>query len=142
MSIFPSDYNSGSGIEVSSSSTPILLKEYAINFDTEKVLLDENNKFVIVEGIEAVKVRCWLALKIQRNRFLMYMDVGNNLSSLVGKPLSDANSKIQLLLNEALVDGIYVTSIGDVTLNQTSDKVNIDFTVNSIYGSYAGQASY
>jgi len=143
MSIFPSDYSQNSSrISITSTTTPKLLKEYAIDFDTGDILLDENNKFVIVEGIEAIKVRCWLALNIQRNRYLIYMDVGNNIKSLIGKNLAYANKNIQSILDEALVDGIYVTSIEDISLIQDDATVTVEFTINSIYGSYEESTAY
>ena len=146
MSIFPSDYTQGNNgttsVTTTTTSTPILLKEYAIDFDTGKIMLDENNKFIIVEGMEAVKVRCWLALKIQRGRYLMYMSVGNKIKSLIGNGLAYANKNIQTILDDALVDGEYVTSIEDISLTQDGDKVTIDFTINSIYGSYSDTTSY
>ena len=147
MGIFPDDYsanNSGTSTVTTTKATsaPKLLKEYAIDFDTGEFLLDENNKFAIVEGIEAIKVRCWLALQIQRNRYLIYMDIGNNLKSLIGKDLAYANNNIQSILNEALIDGTYVTSIADISLIQDNATVAVEFTVNSIYGSYEESTAY
>ena len=143
MSIFPSDYSQNvSKLSTTTTTTPKVLKEYAIDFDTGEPLMDENNKFVIVEGIEAIKVRCWLALQIQRNRYLIYMDVGNNIKSLIGKDLTYANKNIQSILNEALVDGTYVTSIEDISLTQDDATVIVEFTINSIYGSYEESTAY
>jgi len=140
--IFPDDYSVNNNSDTSAvttantTSTPMLLKEYAIDFETGEPLLDQNNKFIIVEGIEAVQVRCWLALRIQRSRYLMYMDVGNNLKSLVGKDLAYINKNIQSILNEALVDNEYVTAAENIQVTQDGSKVTVEFIINSIYGSY------
>lgn len=146
MSIFPSDYSQGNNSTstvTTTSTTPNLLKEYAIDFDTEEILVDENGKFTIVEGLEAVKVRCWLALKIQRNRYIIYPSgVGNELKSLLGKGISYINKNIQTILENALVDGTYVTAIEDITVTQDADQIIIDFKINSIYGSYTESTSY
>ncbi len=139
MSIFPESYkrNNLKTTNVTMSTTPDLLKEYAWDFDTEEILIDENGKLTIVEGLEAVKVRVWLALQIQRNRYLIYYSgIGNRLKSLIGKNSAYINKNIQSLLDEALVDNIYITSISDITCTLDDDIVTIEFTVNSIYGSY------
>jgi len=126
----------------SNSITPKLLKEYAIDFETGEPLLDANNKFIIIDGIEAVKVRCWLALKIQRNRFAMYMDVGNNLKSLLGKDMAYVNKNIQAILEEALIDKEYVTAIKDTAVTKNENTMIVEFTVVNIYGSYDEQITY
>jgi hypothetical protein len=141
MSIFPSDYsqgnNNGTTVVTTTSTTPKLLKEYAIDFDRGEILIDDDGKFTIVEGIEAVKVRCWLALQIQRNRYTIYPSgIGNELKSLIGKGISYVNKNIQTILEDALIDGTYVTTIEDISVTQDSDVITIDFTINSIYGSY------
>lgn len=139
MSIFPESYKSNNlkTTNVTISTTPDLLKEYAWDFDTGEILVDENGNFTIVEGLEAVKVQCWLALQIQRNRYLIYYrGIGNNLKSLIGKNSAYVNKNIQSLLDEALVDNTYVTSVSDITCTLEDDAVTIEFTVNSVYGSY------
>lgn len=146
MGILPSDYNRRNTTTTSitkTTSTPPLLKEYAVDFDKSEIIIDSSGKFSIVTGLEAVKVRCWLALKIQINRYVIYpTGIGNNLKSLVGKSIEYVNKNIQSILNEALVDGMYVTSIQNITVTQSNDSGTIEFTVNSIYGSYKDSTSY
>ncbi|CUU47070.1 DUF2634 domain-containing protein [Clostridium beijerinckii] len=145
MSIFPRDYNQASNksknVITKSESLP-LLKEYAIDFDSGEILTDEKGKFYIVDGIEAVKVRCWLALKIQKGRYLIYPNEGNNLKSLIGKDITYVNKSIQSILNEALVDGMYVTSVNNISIEQNGDTFTTEFTINSIYGSYNKEESW
>ncbi|NRT34556.1 Fe-S cluster assembly iron-binding protein IscA [Clostridium beijerinckii] len=145
MSIFPRDYNQASNksknVITKSESLP-LLKEYAIDFDSGEILTDEKGKFYIVDGIEAVKVRCWLALKIQKGRYLIYPNEGNNLKSLIGKDITYVNKNIQSILNEALVDGMYVTSVNNISIEQNGDTFTTEFTINSIYGSYNKEESW
>ncbi|AIY81942.1 hypothetical protein U728_708 [Clostridium botulinum 202F] len=136
MSVFPGDYNiRKTKIRSNENNTPELLKEYAIDFEKEEILIDDKGKFTRVEGLEAVKVRCFLALKIQRNRYLIYPNVGNNLKSLIGKDLTYINRNIRTILEEALVDE-YVKSIEDIKTSQEGSKTTVEFTINSIYGSY------
>lgn len=142
MSIFPSDYSQNvNKFSTATIITPKLLKEYAIDFDTGEFLIDKNNKFIIVEGLEAVQVRNWLVLKIQRNRYLMYMNVGNNLKSLIGKDLAYINKNIKSILDEGLVDD-YTTSVENIEVTQDGDKFTVEFTINTIYGYYFKQESW
>ncbi|KIL06908.1 hypothetical protein SR42_15160 [Clostridium botulinum] len=142
MSIFPGDYSIRRSRNLNTEDNTIpLLKEYAIDFEKEEILIDDKGKFTIVEGLEAVKVRCFLALKIQRNRYLIYLDVGNNLKSLIGKDLDYINRNIKSMLEEALIDE-YVKSIEDIKTSQEGNKVTVEFTINSIYGSYEWKESW
>lgn len=142
MSIFPQDYNVRKTVNtINEDKAPKLLKEYAIDFEKEEILIDDKGKFIIVEGLEAVKVRCFLALKIQRNRYLIYLNVGNNLKTLIGKDLDYINRNIKSMLEEALIDE-YVKSIEDIKTSQEGNKVTIEFTINSIYGSYDWKESW
>lgn len=136
--IFPSDYNKNIQKDNILSQTIETLKEYAIDFETGEVLIDDNGKFIIVEGLEALKVRNYLDLNIYRDRWFIYGGkVGNRLKDLIGKDLSYMNRNIQIMLEEALLDHIYVTSIKDITTMQLENsKLQIEFTVNSIYGPY------
>ena len=63
-----------------------LLKEYAWDFDKDEIILDKNGKFIIVEGVEALKVRNYLSLKIYKGRFFFFFyKVGTRLKDLIGK---------------------------------------------------------
>ncbi|MBN1042366.1 DUF2634 domain-containing protein [Clostridium botulinum] len=142
MNIFPGDYNIRKNRNLNTEDNTIpLLKEYAIDFEKEEILVNEKGMFEIVEGLEAVKVRCFLALKIQRNRYLIYLNVGNNLKSLIGKDLDYINRNIKSMLEEALLDE-YVKSIEDIKTSQEGNKVTVEFTINSIYGLYEWKESW
>lgn len=138
MGIFPEDYyNNHANITTQENTEIPLLKEYAIDFQTGEPLISKDGKFTIVEGLDAVKVRCYLALNIHKGRYFIYKDVGNNLKSLIGKDLAYINKNIQSLLEDALIDGIYITGINDVTTSQEGEKVTVEFSINSIYGTYS-----
>ncbi|NFM12030.1 DUF2634 domain-containing protein [Clostridium botulinum] len=142
MNIFPGDYNIRKNRNLNTEDNTIpLLKEYAIDFEKEEILIDDKGKFTIVEGLEAVKVRCFLALKIQRNRYLIYLNVGNKLKSLIGKDLDYINRNIKSMLEEALIDE-YVKSIEDIKTSQEGNKVTVEFTINTVYGPYEWKESW
>ena len=114
-----------------------LLKEYAWDFERDEFLFDENGKFIIVEGLEALKVRNYLSLKIYRDRWFIHNGkVGSRLKQLIGASYNTACLHLQEILEEALVDGVYVTSIENLETSLEGNKMKASFTVNSIYGNY------
>lgn len=115
-----------------------LLKEYAWNFENDNFLFDENGKFIILDGLEALKVRNYLSLKIYKDRWFIYNGkVGGRIKELIGKGYSFACLHAQEFIEEAIVDNIYVNSIEDLEITMKDNKVIINFNVNSIYGSYS-----
>lgn len=117
-----------------------LLKEYAYDFDRDEIILDKNGKFIIVEGIEALKVRNYLSLKIYKGRFLIYKNiVGTRLKDLIGKSINYVSLHIEEMIYEAIVDNIYVTDIDNLEINYVNGKVVVTFDVINIYKNYNEQ---
>ena len=117
-----------------------LLKEYAWDFDKDEIILDKNGKFIIVEGIEALKVRNYLSLRIYKGRFFIYKNkVGTRLKDLIGKSRKYINSRVQEMIYEAIVDDIYVTDIDNLEIDYVNDKVFVTFDVINIYKNYNEQ---
>ena len=117
-----------------------LLKEYAWDFDKDEIILDKNGKFIIVEGIEALKVRNYLSLRIYKGRFFIYKNkVGTRLKDLIGKSRSYISSRVQEMIYEAIVDDIYVTDIDNLEIDYVNDKVFVTFDVINIYKNYNEQ---
>lgn len=113
-----------------------MFKEYAWDFDNNDFLLNDG-KTQIVEGLEALKVWIWKALKTPRYRYLAYTwNYGQELENLVGQELtpSVAQSEGKRYLEEALTINPYITGIKDVSFTQEGAKFNADFTVVTIYG--------
>ena len=117
-----------------------LLKEYAWDFDKDEIILDKNNKFIIVEGVEALKVRNYLSLRIYKGRFFIYKNkVGTRLKDLIGKSRSYISLRVQEMIYEAIVDDVYVTDIDNFEINYVNDKVFVTFDVINIYKNYNEQ---
>ena len=117
-----------------------LLKEYAWDFEKDEIILDKNGKFIIVEGIEALKVRNYLSLRIYKGRFFIYKNkVGTRLKDLIGKSRSYISSRVQEMIYEAIVDDVYVTDIDNFEINYVNDKVFVTFDVINIYKNYNEQ---
>ena len=117
-----------------------LLKEYAWDFDKDEIILDRNGKFIIVEGVEALKVRNYLSLKIYKGRFFIYKNkVGTKLKDLIGKSRSYVSLRVEEMLYEAIVDNVYVTDIENLEINYVNSKIIVTFDVINIYKNYNEQ---
>ena len=124
---------------ITDTSIP-LLKEYAWDFDKDEIILDRNGKFIIVEGVEALKVRNYLSLKIYKGRFFIYKNkVGTRLKDLIGKSRSYVSLRVEEMLYEAIVDNVYVTDIENLEISYINDKVIVTFDVINIYKNYNEQ---
>lgn len=137
MNNFPTEVAAPTNI--TNASIP-LLKEYAWDFDKDEIILDKNGKFIIVEGIEALKVRNYLSLKIYKGRFFIYKNkVGTRLKDLIGKSINYVSLRIEEMIYEAIVDNIYVTDIDNLEINYVNGKVVVTFDVINIYKNYNEQ---
>ena len=117
-----------------------LLKEYAWDFDKDEIMLDKNGKFIIVEGIEALKVRNYLSLKIYKGRFFIYKNkVGTRLKDLIGKSINYISMHVEEMIQEAIVDNVYVTDIDNLEINYVNDRIIVTFDVINIYENYTEQ---
>ena len=117
-----------------------LLKEYAWDFEKDEIILDRNGKFIIVEGVEALKVRNYLSLKIYKGRFFIYKNkVGTRLKDLIGKSKNYVSLRVEEMIQEAIVDNIYVTDIDNLEINYVNSKIVVTFDVINIYKNYNEQ---
>ena len=124
---------------IANTSIP-LLKEYAWDFDRDEIILDKNGKFIIVEGIEALKVRNYLSLRIYKGRFFIYKNkVGTRLKDLIGKSKNYVSLRVEEMLYEAIVDNVYVTDIDNLDINYVNGKIVVTFEVINIYKNYNEQ---
>ena len=124
---------------IADTSIP-LLKEYAWDFDKDEIILDRNGKFIIVEGVEALKVRNYLSLKIYKGRFFIYKNkVGTRLKDLIGKSRNYVSLRVEEMLYEAIVDNVYVTDIDNLEINYVNSKIVVTFDVINIYKNYNEQ---
>lgn len=137
MNNFPTEVAAPTNI--TDTSVP-LLKEYAYDFDRDEIILDKNGKFIIVEGIEALKVRNYLSLKIYKGRFFIYNNrVGTRLKDLIGKSINYVSLRVEEMIYEAIVDNMYVTDIDNLEINYVNGKVVVTFDVINIYKNYNEQ---
>ncbi|MDU5101147.1 MAG: DUF2634 domain-containing protein [Clostridium butyricum] len=136
MDFLPSMPRTRTNIMFNKSSDIPLLKEYAWDFDNDN-FLTEKGKFVILEGLEALKVRNYLALKVYKGRFFIYKNkVGTKLKDLIGRDRNYVSLHVREMIEEALLDNIYVTGIENLEINYNNGKITVEFTVLNIYQDY------
>ncbi|MBP0725528.1 DUF2634 domain-containing protein [Bacillus sp. RG28] len=132
MSIFPFTED----IQQDDSLTLPLAREWAWNYINNTFDL-KNGKMYIVEGLEAVKVWAYKALKTERFRFSSYDDeYGVEYEGLIGSgfTLDVIESEVKRLSEEALLINAYIISIDNVEVTSINDKVTANITINTLYG--------
>lgn len=105
--------------------------EYGIDFSTGQ---PTGRK---VRGLEAVKVWIWLCLRTERYRYQLYStDYGVELDQYIGKTATEEilNMRCRKRVEEALLMNKYITGIKDFSASMDRDRLNIRFTVQTIFG--------
>lgn len=136
MSIFPfldGDIQIENSLQSNELSIP---KEYAWDFENNDFIL-KDGRFVIVEGLEAIKIWIYKTLKIQRYRYLAYSwNYGHELENLIGSTFTKQaiQSEAKRYLEEALLINPYIKAIKDLKAEIVGDALKLDFTVATDYG--------
>ncbi len=105
-------------------------REYAWDFEKNDFQL-KDGKFQVVEGIEALKIWIWKALKTSKYTYSIYSDnYGQELDKLIGKGLSKslAESEAKRLTLECLKDNEHILSIRSFSVDKSNDVLSITFT--------------
>lgn len=116
--------------QVTEKSKKHIPKEYAWDFENNDFLL-KDGKFVVVEGIEALKVWIWKALHTERKKYSIYSDrYGHDLDSIVGKGFSKAliETEAKRLIWECLSGNSHILRLGNFSIALKKDMLNIDLT--------------
>jgi hypothetical protein len=114
--------------EVTASS----IKEYGIDFSSGKL----TGK--IVEGVDALEVWAYLAIKAVRYKWIIYSwYYGAECKSLIGYSYSEEYllSEVQRYLEECLLENEHITGVEDLEVSQIKDKLYIKFTMVTDVGS-------
>ena len=111
-------------------------KDIAIDFTTGNPII-ENNDFVIVEKDEAIKVWCYYALKINKDRFIIYSpNYGSTLEELIGNNYIDAYKyELEKRVSDCLLVSPYIKSVDKVESNFDSETGELtgDIYITTIY---------
>ena len=111
-------------------------KDIAIDFETGNPIIKDND-FVIVEKDEAIKVWCYYALKINKDKFIIYSpNYGSTLEELIGNNYVD-NDKYELekKVSDCLLVSPYIKSIDKVEVEFDSEtgELSGDIYITTIY---------
>ena len=111
-------------------------KDIAIDFTTGNPII-ENNDFVIVERDEAIKVWCYYALKINKDRFIIYSpQYGSTLEDLIGNNYVDTYKyELEKRVSDCLLVSPYIKSVDKVESNFDSETGELtgDIYITTIY---------
>ncbi|MEA5008217.1 DUF2634 domain-containing protein [Clostridium tyrobutyricum] len=116
-----------SDIDNSTEDTP---HEYAWDFEKNDFLL-KDGKFIIVEGIEALKIWTWKALHTPRFRYDIYDEnYGHDIETLIGKNLSYElmETETKRFVTECLTRNKYITGITNFSMKKVNKLASISFT--------------
>lgn len=108
-----------------------LPQEYGIDFQTGKLT------GAMVEGLEAVKVWAWLALKSPRYRFRqLSWQYGAELENLIGTVYSEEYTEAQArkMVEDCLLLNRYITGITDFVCTAENDRLKLEFTILTEFG--------
>ena len=111
-------------------------KDIAIDFETGNPIIKDND-FVIVEKDEAIKVWCYYALKINKDRFIIYSpNYGSTLEELIGNNYVD-NDKYELekKVSDCLLVSPYIKSVDKVEaeFNNNTGELTGEIYITTIY---------
>ena len=114
-------------LEVTASS----IREYEIDFKKDKL----TGK--IVEGVDALCVWAYLALKAKRYHWIIYSwYYGEEYSNLIGKSYSEEYiySEARRYMEECLFENEHITGIDELEVSQVNDKLYIRFKLVTVFG--------
>ena len=101
---------------------------YYIDFDRNRII-------GTVDDIEAVKQAIYLILQTERYESLIYnFYYGTEFDSLIGKSRELITSELERRIREALLEDDRIVRVTDFTIEFTSDKAIVEFTINTIFG--------
>lgn len=116
-------------------ATERIYKDIEWDYENNKPLL-LNGNFVIVEGLEAIKVWCWKVLHTERYEHLIYTwDYALDIEQFTGQTLSNLN-KVEIIkeITEGLMQNKHITSVDNFILSTKKKKTFIEFNINTEYG--------
>lgn len=127
----PNDYIVAGATEL---PTP---RDIAVDFETGEVLTDESGQVRIVEGVEAIKVWAYLAIKTQRDQHQIFTEnYGSRHEELIGleytKELTE--SEAYRYIKECLMENPYILNVKNLGVYKKEDKLKINIDIETIYG--------
>lgn len=136
MSLFP--FIGTETVEIESKNKDLQpLKEFAIDFKTGNPII-ENKQFKVVEGIEALKVWIYRALKIERFVYDIYSwNFGSEIHLLRGRNYTQAltNEEVKRYVKEAILINPYVMDVNVISVVFEVSLLSVSLKLDTIFGS-------
>lgn len=113
-----------------------MMQEWAFDIRSQQFLTDENGRYYLVEGNEALKIWLYWAVTTQRYRWIANSrDYGVETDRMIGMFMSDAikSSELKRTIREAIEICPYVKSVKSIELSVEEELVLVDVTVTSPY---------
>ncbi len=131
MSLFP--FSTGGDVSVNTTEvTASDIKEYEIDFKSGELTGR------IVEGVDALCIWAYLALKAKRYRWVIYSwQYGEEYTNLIGYSYSDEYlyMEVKRYIEECLLENEHITGIETLEVSQVKDMLSIKFTLITDVGS-------
>ena len=134
MSIFP--FISPEVLEGEQSNELPLFREYAYDFENNRLLLRDGNTY-LVEGNEALRIWIFKALATERFRYTAYdAAFGSEIETLPGKSLNNeiANSELKRFITEAIMVNPYIVELSNFQFTQSLSGTTVSFDCETVYG--------
>ncbi|SFE87666.1 DUF2634 domain-containing protein [Peptostreptococcus sp. D1] len=113
-------------------------KEMKISYDSGEVILDDTGNIAIVEGLEAIKIWCYLAIKTQRfnHNQIFSSDYGSEHRKLIGWEYSKELTETEAYryIKDCLMANPYINDIRNMGVNRKADKLYINIEIDTKYG--------
>ena len=116
-----------------------LFKEYAWDFENDCFIYDKNNKHILYEGNEALKVWCYKALKTERFMYLAYTQgYGIEIYPFMAKVMGvqQRKSELKRMITECLMVNPYIKSIDSIIFEESNrnEDMMIHIVMTTLYG--------
>ena len=130
--IFPQEWSEAAEERVEELPIPV---DWALDFETGELAV-KNGKNYRVEGLEAIKVWVYKALRTSRGVWPAYSsEFGHDLDMLIGSADVQAASELaEEYVRDALVYSPYIEEVRDVEVTREWDRLYLSCTVDTIYG--------
>ena len=108
------------------------LKEIALDFEKDEPII-KNNEFLIVEGIEALKVWVYKTIKTTRFKYLVYSNAyGTSIKSFIGKVFTEkVKNDFKKEIIEALLINNYIESVSIVEYKLDYNKLFLSLKIET-----------
>ena len=119
-------------ISTDTEVTAYSIREYEIDFKTHQLTGR------IVEGVDALCVWAYLAVRAKRYKWVIYSwYYGEEYTNLIGYSYSEEylKSEVQRYVEECLLENEHITAIEDLEVTQIKDRLTIRFNLVTDVGS-------